>query len=338
MHEDFNPDAPGSPGPRSIFGLPHTPDDAAVVVLPVPFEATTSYGRGTARAPERVREASLQVELNDADTGEPWKQGIAMEAVDPRVVAWNHDASALARPIVEAGGARTDADRAAIARVDAIGEALNDFVGTWTSAMLDAGRVPGVLGGDHSVPFGAIRAAAARVPGMGVLHVDAHADFREAYEGFTWSHASILHNVATRIPGLGQIVQVGVRDMSRGEAAALAGHERVTTLTDSEITWELASGEPWQRLCARLLRGLPKDVWVTFDIDGLEPALCPNTGTPVPGGLRWREVMQMFHELGERGHRIVGFDLCEVGDGHWDAIVGARLLYKLAGWSIATRR
>jgi agmatinase len=114
--------------------------------------------------------------------------------------------------------------------------------------------------------------------------------------------------------------------------------DRITTLTDSELTWELAAGEPWQRLCARLLRALPKNVWVTFDIDGLEPALCPNTGTPVPGGLRWREVMQMFHELGERGHSVIGFDLCEVGDGHWDAVVGARLLYKLAGWSIATKR
>ena len=338
MHDDFDPDAPGHPGPESLFGLPHTPEEAALVVIPVPFEATTSYGRGTALAPDLVRVASAQVELNDPDTGEPWRQGIDIESVDPRIVAWNEEACALAIPVIEAGGAKTDAHQVAVARVNAIGDLLNDAVYKKTVDLFARGKIPAVLGGDHSVPFGAIRAAAERFPGVGLLHVDAHADFREAYEGFTWSHASIMHNVVERIDGLGHLVQVGLRDVSRGEAARLANYERITSLTDTEITWELGSGEPWQRLCARLLRNLPQQVWVTFDVDGLDPSLCPNTGTPVPGGLRWREVMQMFHELGERGHTIVGFDLCEVGNGRWDAIVGARLLYKLAGWALTTQK
>jgi len=96
----------------------------------------------------------------------------------------------------------------------------------------------------------------------------------------------------------------------------------------------MARGLSWAELVAKMLRPLPEKVWITFDIDGLEPSLCPNTGTPVPGGLSWREALFLLSELGRSGRRIVGFDLCEVGAGEWDAIVGSRVLYKLAGWAI----
>lgn len=334
MSVDFDPDAPAA-GSDGLFGLPHGPDEARVVVVPVPFEATTSYGRGTANAPRRVLEASRQVDLNDPQTGEPWRAGIAMLPISEQVEAWNAAACADALPIVEAGGAHTPELAARLDRVNAIGAEVNDWVYGQVRALLARGKVPGVLGGDHSVPFGAIRAAAERYPGLGILHVDAHADLREAYEGFTWSHASILYNVHERIPNLGPIVQVGIRDFGVQEAARIERWPDLTAFTDHEIAWELASGEPWMRLAARILRPLPKKVWVTFDIDGLDPSLCPATGTPVPGGLGWRETLLLLQLLAE-GHEIVGFDLVEVGDAEWDANVGARLLYKLAGFAIAT--
>ncbi len=337
MATPFDPDAPGLAGPESLFGLPHTTADARVVVIPVPFEATASYGRGTKDAPAAIAQASLQVELNDLDTGEPWRAGIAQEPADPRMAAWETEASRLALPILARGGPQTDADRADCARVDAILEAIHDYVAGRTRHWLDRGRIPAIVGGDHSVSFGAIRAAAERHPGIGLLHIDAHADLRLAYEGFTWSHASILRNVHDRLPGVSSIVSVGLRDVSRAEAELLENTDRITAFSDSEITWELAAGEPWQRLCGRMVRALPEKVWVTCDIDGLDPSLCPNTGTPVPGGLAWREMMLLLHELGERKHHIVGFDLVEVGAQRWDAVVGARLLYKLAGWALSTQ-
>lgn len=329
MLNDFDPDAPASPS-DGLFGLPHGPDDAAVVIVPVPFEATTSYGRGTARAPARILEASRQVELNDDWFDEPWRRGVAMLPIDPGIEALNEAASELALPIVEAGGAHTAPHRADLQRVNEMCEQLNQWVYEQTRAQLERGKIPGVLGGDHAVSFGAIQAAAERHPDMGILHIDAHPDLREAYEGFTWSHASVMYNVHERIGGLGHTVQVGVRDISRAGAERIEAWGEITAFSDHELAWELASGEPWMRIAARIVRPLPKKVWISFDIDGLDPSNCPNTGTPVPGGLTWHQALLLLQLLSTE-RRIVGFDLVEVGDGAWDADVGARLLYKLSG-------
>lgn len=335
MTRSFDPDAPGTQD-SGIFGLPHTPEEAELVVIPVPFEATTSYGKGTAAAPMRVLQASRQVDLNDPHTGEPWRKGIAMLPIDTRVEEWNRSASRDAQPIIDAGGADTPALRESLARVNAVGESLNRWLYEETQKLLKKGKIPAVLGGDHSVSFGAIKAAAERHKGMGILHVDAHADLREAYEGFTWSHASILYNVHEKVPHLGQIVQVGVRDFGVAEAERIERWGDLTAFTDHELAWELAGGMPWIQVAARIVRPLPRKVWVTFDVDGLDPSLCPKTGTPVPGGLQWRETLLLLQILAE-DHEIVGFDLVETGDGEWDANVSARLLYKLAGWAIATK-
>lgn len=331
---EFDPDAPGALN-EGLFGLPHPLEQALVHVIPVPWEATTSYGRGTARAPERVVEASKQVDLYDAQTGDPWRKGIALVPPDPRVAAWNEAACADALPIVAAGGAHTPELQERLARVNALSEQVNGWVYDRTREAFARRAIPAILGGDHSVSFGAIRAAVERHPGLGILHVDAHADLREAYEGFTWSHASIFYNVHERIPGLGKLVQVGIRDFGQAEARRIEAWRDVTTYTDHELAWELGSGEPFTRIAARIVRPLPKKVWVSFDIDGLDPSLCPATGTPVPGGLSWREALLLLQTLAEE-HEIVGFDLVEVGDAEWDANVGARLLYKLAGWAVTT--
>ena len=332
---DFDPDAPAD-GSGGLYGLPHTPQEAAVVVMPVPFEVTTSFGRGTARAPARVFEASHQVELNDAWVSEPWRAGIAMLPTDPRIEALNEEGSALAMPIVAAGGPGPDTV-ADLDRVNAIGSALNQIVHDTTAGLLQRGAIPGILGGDHSVSFGAIRAAANRFPGVGLLHIDAHADLRIAYEGFTWSHASVLYNVHELGPDIAHIVQVGIRDFGRDEAKLIETSDRITAFTDQELAWELASGSTWTSAAARIVRALPERVWVTFDIDGLNPSLCPRTGTPVPGGLSFNQALILLQYLASE-RQIVGFDLVEVGDGEWDANVGARLLYKLAGWAIQTHQ
>ena len=332
---DFDPDAPGA-GSDGLFGLPSTPDDARVVVIPVPFEATASYHKGTAGGPEAVLEASLQVDLHNPLVNEPWREGIAMLSDRGPIAALNAEASALTAPILAAGGA-TDETAGDIARINAIGDEVNRWVGDHTRRLYAQGRIPAVLGGDHSVPFAAIQAAAERHPGLGILHIDAHADLREAYMGFTWSHASIMYNVRQRVPNLGHIVQVGIRDFGRAEAERIEQWGELTAFTDHEIAWELSSGEPWMRIAARIVRRLPKHVWVSFDIDGLDPALCPNTGTPVPGGLTWRQITLLLQLLAQ-DRTIVGFDLCEVGEQPFDASIGARLLYALSSWAIHTQR
>ena len=340
---DFDPDGPGSVE-DGLYGLGIAPEDAAVTVIPVPFEATASFRRGTRDGPAAVLEASTQIDLTDLETGEPWREGIAMLPLPESVIAWDAEAAPDALAVIEAGGPLTPALVAATQRVDAISERVNRWVADRAREVIARGGIPAVLGGDHSVPFGAMAAVAERWPGVGVLHVDAHADLRAAYEGFTWSHASILYNALTRLPDISRVVQVGVRDVGRGELDFLAANsERVTTWFDPDIAWGVAGGASWRELAEGFIEGLPEHVYVSFDIDGLEPALCPHTGTPVPGGLSWQMACVLLRVLGTSGRRIVGFDLCEVAPGggefaeSWDANVGARLLYKLAGWALASR-
>jgi agmatinase len=323
----FDPDGPGEEG--ALFGLPHTLDEARVRVLPVPFEATTSYRQGTAAAPDEVLSASAQVDLFDLDCGEAWRQGIALAGAPDGVADW--DAAA----VLAAERAR-DGDDAARAEVDAAGARVNDAVARWVGRQLDDGAIPALLGGDHAIALGGIVAAAERNPGLGVLQVDAHADLRDAYEGFRWSHASVMHNALEACPEL-VLCQVGIRDLGRAEHERIAGDPRVHTAFDGVLSEALAAGTPWGRLVDDLLAPLPPRVWISFDVDGLDPALCPATGTPVPGGLSWAQATSLIARVVRSGRTIVGFDLCEVGSEPWDAIVGARLLYKLACWSIVSQ-
>ncbi len=347
MPRPFDPDGAAGAG-SGIFGLPHSPEEALVHVIPVPFDATTSYRKGTALGPAAVLAASRQVDLYDLDFGRPYEAGIAALEADARIVALQEEAGGLAAPILACSGeirGERDLERA-LARVNAIGAEVNALVRDATGQCLENEKLPVVLGGDHSAPFGAIEAAAARYPGLGILHFDAHADLREAYEGFTWSHASILFNVMQRIPSIAKLVQIGIRDVSgiEHEYVAASGG-RIRTLFDRDWARARLAGEDVRALVRFYLDLLPREIWISFDVDGLDPTLCPNTGTPVPGGLSWHEAMLWLDELARSDHRVVGLDLNEVSPGEggdpegksWDAIVGARLLYKLIGAALVNR-
>ncbi len=336
----FDPSAAALPG-SGAFGLPHSEEEAGVVLVPVPFEATTSYGGGAARGPEAIREASRQVDLYDAETGRPYEAGIHMLPSPPELEALDGEARALAQPVIAAGGVAPDRPEllAAAARVNEASRRMNRWVEGQVSRLLSAGKRVGLVGGDHSVSLGAIAAQAAARPGLGVLHLDAHADLRDAYEGFAFSHASIMRNVAERVPGVARIVQVGIRDQSEDEAAYVEGSGgRVVTFHDQLLAQARFDGETWGAQVARVVAALPREVHLSFDVDGLDPALCPHTGTPVPGGLSFPMVCALLRGVVASGRRIVGFDLVEVAPGpegdEWDANVGARLLYKMIGWML----
>ena len=342
MVKSFDPNSAASPG-SGIFCLPHTPEEAKVVLLPVPWEVTTSYRTGTAGGPAAILAASRQIDLYDVETGRPWMAGIAMLGEDAQIRSWNAEARALAEPVIEAGGAGDDVELAsAVMRVNAMGAKLNAWVRDQVAKWLDAGKLVGIVGGDHSVPFGAIEAIADRHPGLGVLHVDAHADLRDSYEGFTWSHASIMFNVATKLPDVARIVQVGIRDLCEAEVdVILSSSRRIVTHYDAELSTRRMAGESWAGQCEQIVEALPAEVYVSFDIDGLDPALCPHTGTPVPGGLSFPEAQFLIGAVVRSGRRIVGFDLNEVAPGpagdEWDANVGMRLLYKMIGWALRSQ-
>ena len=336
---NFDPDAAATGG-SGIFGLPFTPDDAKVVVVPVPYEATTSYGGGTSRGPSAVFDASKQVDLFDRDTGRPYEQGIAMLDIPKKIERWNREAKTIAAAVIEKGGIVDKKTRAAADKVNATSEKVNEWVFETTESLLDNDKLPVILGGDHSVPFGAMQAYSERYPRMGILHLDAHADLRDTYEGFTWSHASIFHNVMTKLD-VSKLVQVGVRDLGQQESRMIEESEgRIVTFFDPDLAARKEEGAPFARIADEIIAELPDDIYLSWDIDGLDPTLCPGTGTPVPGGLSWNEAIGLLRAIKRANKRIIGLDLCEVapGDTEWDANVGARLLYKMIGFALLTQR
>ncbi len=341
----FDPNAAATED-SGVFGLPFTEAESQLVFLPIPWEATTSYGGGTSNGPQAILEASRQVDLFDSHVDKFYECGLFMREESARIRQWNEEGKALAQTIIAEAGiidGRPDLQKA-LARVNALGEQVNAEVLEHTRQILAQGKIPGLVGGDHSVPFGAFQAMAERLPGgFGILHFDAHSDTRDAYEGFQWSHASIMRNALDRIPGIARLVQVGIRDFCEAEWNYCQEQgERVRVFFDADLARRKFGGETWNQTTQDIVQALPKDVWISFDIDGLDPQFCPNTGTPVAGGLDFREAIHLISAVVQSGRRIVGFDLNEVapdpeGKSEWDANVGARLLYKLAGFTLASQ-
>ena len=341
----FDPNAPAQPG-SGIFGLPFDEAAALVVLVPVPWEATTSYGGGAADGPRAILEASMQVDLFDLDVDRPYRHGIHLQPIPSRVVAWNEEGKAAAAKVIEHGGAGDDPTLlAAVARVNALSDEVNAHVEREVARLLASNKIVGVVGGDHSVPFGALKAvAAARKSPFGVLHFDAHSDTRRAYEGFAHSHASIMFNVLEAIAAVDKLVQVGIRDVCEAEVKYVAEQgRRVSVFYDRDLARRRLEGVPFAKLARDIVQALPDDVWVSFDIDGLDPRYCPHTGTPVPGGLDVAEAVFVLREVARAGKRIIGFDLNEVAphptdeSDQWDGNVAARLLYKMIGFTLASQ-
>lgn len=341
----FDPDAPAQPG-TGIFGLPFTRDDAAIVLIPVPFDATTSYSAGAAQGPRIILDASAQVDLYDHQFGRIYERGIFMEDIPEDILELSAHTRTLTGPIIERGGA-TPEDAHAVAQIDKAGDRIRKYTHERTIAALRDGKMPAIIGGEHSVPLGAFDAIAEYLEDQrfSILHIDAHLDLRNAFDGFRYSHASIMHNALADIPAIERLVSVAIRDYAEGErAAADEAGDRVIVHYDLDLHRQLDEGAAWSELCERIVRQLTDRVYISFDIDALDPALCPHTGTPVPGGLSFNHAARLLEILARSGKRIIGFDLVEVApnpaneDDEWDANVGARILYKLCGTTLTANR
>lgn len=329
----------------TIFDLGHSRDEASIILIPAPYDATSSFGVGSALAPEAIRAVSGQVDLFDRRFGDIHTRGIYMEPEPADVLGWSRLARQDAAPIIARGGPRAGDDDA-LARVDQFSSRAASHVYVRAAEAYEQGKTPGVIGGEHAVAYGLYKTAAERYPGVGILQVDAHMDLRPAYEGFVWSHASVMHNVLYDLDGVGRIVQVGIRDYCQREAALAEEHSpdrtapgqtSVITFFWDDIADECIGSGSWGVVCERIITRLPEHVVVSIDIDGLDPSLCPHTGTPVPGGLNWDQLSLLLKMIKESDRKVVGFDLVEVcpspveGDSPIDAVVGSRVLYRLCG-------
>ena len=335
----FDPSQPGL-ADESIFGLPFTAEESDIVIIPVPWEVTVSYGAGASDGPETILDASFQVDLHHQEFPELWKLGMYLD-LSTETAQWADDSvrfKALAQPIIQAleNGEKVENNLGLKRDLDTINNAcheLNEAVKAKSLHWMAKGKKVVLLGGDHSTPLGYYQALATQHDDFGILHIDAHMDMRRAYEGFEYSHASIMYN-ALQIPQISKIVQVAIRDFCEQEVeVVMAEKSRVIVHTDMDLKGGTFKGVSWEEQCEAIIKALPQKVTISFDIDGLSFWYCPNTGTPVPGGITFEQATYLLSKLAESGKDIIGFDLVEVapGDDDWDGNVGARMLYHMCG-------
>ncbi|MEO8711853.1 MAG: agmatinase family protein [Parafilimonas sp.] len=322
---------------NNIFGLPFSEDDAQVILLPVPWEVTVSCDAGTARATEHIFKASRQIDLFYADMPNGWKKGFYMLPLDKKILIKSDYLRKEAELYIDfiAHGQDINNNKFMLKSLKEINEGsemMNNWVYEKTKALLNKDKIVGLIGGDHSISLGYFKALAEKYESFGVLQIDAHCDLRKAYEKFNYSHASIMYNALTEIPAIERLVQVGVRDYCEEEWNYICNSNyKIITYFDQQIKERLFAGDHWVHIVDEMITHLPENVYFSFDIDGLDPKLCPNTGTPVPGGFQSDEVLYLLRKIVESGKKLIGFDLVEVGVGetNYDAVVASRLLWKI---------
>lgn len=322
----------------NLFGFPVTEQEANLVVIPIPWDATASYGKGTSKGPQAILDASTQLDFYHPKLDKAYETKVFMteisaewQAINDRLCTEGCDYIAF----LEDGGVIDNHPKYQqfLTEINATSIALKENLKTRAKELIAQGKIVAVLGGEHSTPLGLIEALDETGKEFGVLQIDAHADLRNAYEGFHQSHASIMFNVLNNCPNMVQLTQVGIRDIAESEVQLIDNSQgRVKTFFDWNLKEQQFEGKTWADQVREIISNLPERVYISFDIDGLHPELCPNTGTPVAGGFQLEQINYLLFELAQSGRKIIGFDLNEVGtsdDSDWDANVGARALWNL---------
>jgi agmatinase len=326
---DFDPN--GLSIHEGVFGLPFNEEEAEVVIFPVPWDVTSSYSAGSANGPSAILNASYQVDLFDPFVNNSWRLGVFMRPVSKLWQKRNLKYRALAETYISAlEKGKSHLFQNSLMSVNEKCEELRSWVYEETKALLASDKLVVLLGGDHSTPLGYVQALAEKHNTFTVLQIDAHADLRIRFEDFEHSHASIMHNVLETCPGV-ELTQVGIRDYCEAEQEYMEHNTRITTFYDRDLKTQNFSGKTWKMQTQEIVNSLGEKIYISFDIDGLDPKLCPNTGTPVPGGFEFEQVLYLFEAIVKSGKKIIGLDLNEVspGENEWDANVGARLLYRM---------
>ena len=333
---NFDPNGLGDEN-NDIYGLPFTTEEAEVVIVPVPWEVTVSCSAGTALGPQAIYNASFQVDLFDPTIKDAWKIGIAMEPASDDIASKSESLRRKAETYIglleEGDSPETNDEMSKIQKlINAECVTMNAEVKETCLNLLNKNKIVALLGGDHSTPLGLMQALAEKNNSFAILQIDAHADLRDAYEGFDFSHASIMFN-ALKIPQVSKLVQVGIRDYCEAEYDLIQNSNgRIVTFFDRDIKHQQLDGAKWTTICNNIIATLPNEIYLSFDIDGLDPKLCPSTGTPVAGGFEFEQILMLVEKIVAAGKKIIAFDINEVAPGgdEWDANVGARLLYRIA--------
>ena len=322
----YNPSDVGKKG--SIFGLPYSLEESDLILIPVHLDVTVSYGQGTSKGPDLILDESSQLDFSLLSIKNPWELKMAM--FDRTIVASQNEIHrGRAVNVIKALEAGKEPEADQLGFVNEYCENTHAKIEETADSFINLGKLVGVVGGDHSSPLGLIRTLAKRGD-FGILQVDAHMDLRQAYERFEYSHASIMYN-ALKEEGVTSVTQVGIRDFCEEEESYIkVSSKPVHVFYDEQIFRNQINGISWSQQVDEIVETLPQNVYISFDMDGLDPSLCPNTGTPVAGGLKFNEAVYLMEKVVRSGRKIIGFDVCETGNNSWDANVAARILFRIA--------
>ena len=284
-------------------------DRAKVVILPLPYEESVSYGAGTARGPAAIIEASQQVELYDPESNSEIAMiyGIHTLSVPPIFTIREKPAA----------------------------QAVIDAIAAETARHASAGKRVVGLGGEHTVSLGVARGLAEAWGDFTLVHIDAHADLRDSYEDNPLSHACVVRRIA-ELPQCEAVLQFGIRSTSPEQVAFVHEHRSKTGNRPLIKAWpaeEMHQSNKWRKELAKKVEG--KSVFLTFDVDGLDPAIIPATGTPEPNGLTWPQLMDIGRIAAKHSAFFCGMDCVELSPRenlHHADFTTARALYKLIGF------
>jgi len=324
-----------------IFGLHFEYENSKVILQAVPWEVTVSYQTGTSKGPKAILEASPQLDFFDFLMPNAWQKGIFMFPIDKELYKLNKFLREQVEDYIldlEKGETDTSKYEEIVQQINKECALLNNQIEQQTLKILEDDKIPGLIGGDHSTCLGNMLGIIKKYPEVTVLQIDAHADLRPAYLGFTYSHASVMYNLLQE-SSLKKLVQVGIRDFCFQEYELIQSDHRIITYFDAKLKEMYFQGRPWASVVTDILKTLNHEVYITLDVDGLQPYLCSDTGTPVPGGLSFEEVTFLIDSIVKNGKKIVGFDIVETAPNKKNPIneiVAARLLYKLSVAAIAS--
>jgi len=328
-----------------LFCLPFNEEDSSLVFIPVPWEVTVSLGEGCSRGPEAIRHASQHMDIYDAFYGNFYKRGLYLQDISSEILSRSEllKQKALSlRAKMQTGQSLSLVELEIQSMINEESLRVNRWVYEQAQRLIKHNKFAAVIGGDHSSPFGLVHALSEHYPDLSILHIDAHMDLRDSFQGYQHSHGSIMFNIMKAL-NIKSLVQVGIRDFCQEEKDLSNRSDRIHTFYDAQISLRMALGENWGQIIREILERLTDNVYISFDIDGLMPSLCPNTGTPVPGGLSFSRIETLLYLLTLSSKKIVGFDLCEVApqtDSQvpcMNAHIGARILFKMAGALLATQ-
>ena len=320
----------------SAFEVKTSFESADLVLIPLPWSATVSYGGGTEQGPELVRKASHQLDFFNPLFQCSYNEKIHFLANDSIIESLNSQSLNWMKKLKKKQSPQL------VESINQASQSVLDWIYEQSSAIFSAGKIPALVGGEHSVSEGLLSFIGDKYKGnYGILHLDAHADLRKAYQGLRYSHASVMYNVLNLKQPPQKLVQVAVRDFCKEEYNRIKEDKRICCYFDDKIYAKLFQGEKWAVICKDIVSQLPQNVYISVDVDALSWTYAPGTGTPVPGGLSFNQVLYLLAELKRQAKNTISFDVVETSAGQnnpkfaeWNGNVSARLIYYLVGLSL----